>query len=261
MVILFALWSVAGAEERQAPKTTPPRRSVKPVPKPSPTSTPIVVGKNLVKNGDFEKKRSDHSSPENWDLCCGLTTFHEKYRKRGYVIRIDTTVPKEQARARWLVMKKLGVKAPPAPKKEKYTNRYATIGGVDGVHYYSDYIPVKKGARYKLRIDHKGKNNDMFFTKIFVKGYGKFVKKRNIRQPDGSIKEETVTEHRQLFKWYLACRNFTDGWLTAEDWIPCKMPQSIAEVRICIYAYWPIQDYFFDNVEFYEGKEPPEEEK
>ena len=258
---LFAAWTLCSGEETPpAPRTTPPRKHVKPVLKPSPTPTPIVVSKNLVKNGNFEQRRPDHPSPLYWQLCDGLTTFHEKREGRGYLLRIDTTVPKEQARARWLVMKKLGVKAPPAPRKGKLKNRFDCIGAVDGVHYFSDPIPVKKGARYKFSIRHKSKTGpitSLFFPKIFVKGYGEVVKKRNIRQPDGSVKQETVTEVRQVFKWYLACRNPEGVWMKNEEWIPCPMPGNVDYVKICIYAYWPAQNYYFDDVEFYEGKDPP----
>ncbi|GAB4161662.1 MAG: hypothetical protein Kow00107_09310 [Planctomycetota bacterium] len=242
-----------------AAKTTPRRVSVKPVEKPSPTPTPIVIGKNLVANGNFEKKNPHHDSPLNWQLCDGLTTYYEKEAKYGWHIRIDTDVPKEEARERWKVMEEKGVNAPPAPKKSKSDNGYSAIGGVDGVHFFSDPIPVNKGSRYKLAIDARGVTSGNFFTKIFVKGYGVVTKTRKIRKEDGSIEEKTETEERQVFKWYLACRNEgKDEWNHFEEWIPCDMPRNVDFVKICIYAYWPLGNYYFDNVEFYEGKLPPE---
>ena len=261
ILILAGTWQLSTAEQKEpAPKTTPPRLSVKPVTKPPPTPTPIVVGKNLVVNGTFDIRRPDYNSPLHWDLCCGLTTFYEDCKGRGHISRFDTSVPKEQARERWQVMKKLGVNAPPAPKKAPLGNQYAAIGAVDGIHYYSDPIPVKKGARYKFRVDLMGKNGGTY-AKVFIKGYGMVTKKRHIRQSDGSTKEETVTEERQVFKWYLACRGVTGKWQTFEGWIPCKMPQNVDKVRICLFPYWPLGFYYFDNAELFEGKEPPKKKK
>ncbi|MFA4986323.1 MAG: hypothetical protein WC712_07045 [Candidatus Brocadiia bacterium] len=265
--ILFCAlaWSVARAEEPdmpaipKGPHTTPPRLTVHEVTKPPPTPTPIVVSKNLVVNGDFEKKRPDYNSPTNWDLVDNLVTFYEKIEGRGNIIRIDTTVPKQQARDRWQEMIKFGINAPPPPPKGKLESPegYDAIGAVDGVHYFSDPIPIRKGAWYKLSLDCIGSGDDLCFLKIFVKGYGMVTKKRNIRQPDGSVKEETVVEERQVFKWYLACRNTKREWKHFEDWIPCPMPQNVDKVKICLFPYWPIQDFYFDNVQLFEGKDPP----
>ncbi len=246
---------------KPGPKTTPPRESVKPVIKPSPTPTPIVVGPNLCKNGNFEQKNPKHGSPLFWQLCDGLTTFYEKDAKRGMLLRIDTDVPKEEARERWLEMIAKGVDAPAAKPKSKSNNGYSAIGGVDGVHFFSEPIPVKKGARYKAKISTRGKTAGIFFTKIFIKGYGVVTKVRKIRQEDGSIKEVTETEERQVYKWYLACRNEErDSWETFEDWLPGPMPRNVDHVKICIYAYWPLGDYYFDDVEFHEGKDPVQDD-
>lgn len=265
-LFLFALLSVCllllsayAAGEQNAPKTTPPRESVKPVTPPPPTATPIIVSKNLIANGDFEKKLPDYPSAQAWRLCDGLVFFHEKVEGRGYVLRIDTTVVKGQARERWKVMDELGIKAPPAPKKIPYDDPYATVGGVDGAAYWSDAIPVKKGLPYKLCLDTRGKTTmDLFFTKIFLKGYTNVVKKRNVRQPDGSVKEETQVEERQMYEWYLACRNPEDTWEHFEAWTQSAIPQNIDFVKVFIYAYWPLHDYWFDNVALYEGKYPAE---
>ncbi len=255
--LLAIALSLAFGESTPTPKTTPPREKVSAVPEPSPTPTPILVGSNLIVNGDFEKKRADAASPIGWRLCDGLVFFHEKLEGRGFVIRIDPTVRKEQARERWKEIDELGVNAPPPPKKLPYDDPYATIGGVDGCSYGSDPIPVKKGMPYRLSIDTRGKTEiDLFFTKIFLKGYSKVVKKRNVRQPDGSVKEETVTEERQTYEWFLACRNPLDEWKSFSAWTPTPIPQNVDTVRVFIYAYWPLHDYWFDNVTLFEGKYP-----
>ena len=244
-------------KSKRAPKTTPPRKSVKPVTTPPPTPTPIQVGKNLVQNGDFEKKNPKHDSPANWQLTDGLTSFYEEDDERGMVVRFDTAVPKEQARERWKVMKAKGVDAPPAPEKGQLKGIYGSIGAFDGIHYYSDPIPVKKGAHYRLAAYVKGKKPSANYVKIFVKGYGTITKKRQIRKEDGSVEEKTVTEVRQVFKWYLACRSVETDWKNFDEWIPCKMRQNVEFVKICLYPYWPNGEYYFDDICFYEGKEPP----
>ncbi|MDZ7816637.1 MAG: hypothetical protein U5N86_11780 [Planctomycetota bacterium] len=252
----------SGAEEDKGPRTTPPRESVKPVERPDATPTPIITGENLLANGDFEKKNPKHDRPAHWQLCDGLTTFYESFKGRGKVIRIDTSVEKQQARERWQVMIEKGVDAPPAPEKKEAEGKYGTIGAVDGVHFFSDPISVKKGARYKLAVDTKGLTTELFFTKIFVKGYTQITRKRKVSQEDGSIREETQTEQRQVYKWYLQCRNLEEyKWRHYEEWLPNKMPQNVDFVKICIYAYWPCKHmYYFDDLSFYEGVDPPEEE-
>ncbi|MDZ7816638.1 MAG: hypothetical protein U5N86_11785 [Planctomycetota bacterium] len=265
-VVILAL-PFAAAEDsekpvksKQAPKTTPPRKSVKPVTSPPPTPTPIQIGKNLAVNGDFEKKNPEHDSPAHWQLTDGLTSFYEKDDKRGMVVRFDTAVPKEQARERWKVMNEKGVDAPPAPKKEKLKGIYGSIGAVDGIHYYSQKIPVKKGSCYRLIAYVKGEKPSANYVKIFVKGYGTITKKRQVRKEDGSVEEKTVTEVRQVFKWYLACRDVETTWKKFDEWIPCKMPQNVEFVKICLYPYWPNGEYYFDDIRFFEGKEPPSDE-
>lgn len=256
IIAVFAalvVWRQGIAEDTpRPPKTTPPRYSVSPVVRPSPTPTPIRIGPNLVKNGDFSISRDDCDSPANWELVDGLTTFYDFEEGHGKLLRVDTAVPKEQARERWLEIIEHGPKAPPPPSKEPLKGIYASIGAYDGVRHDSDPIPAKKGAAYYLKVDLKCAGA----PKVFVKGFGTVVKKRNVRQPDGSVKEVTVTEERQVFEWYLACRKSGSGWETFGDWISSPMRQDVDYLVIGIYSYWPNGLYYWDNIEFYEGKYP-----
>lgn len=251
-LVAFIVSQACGEQTPPVPKTTPPRYSVSPVTPPPATPTPIRVGPNLCKNGDFEQVRPDYPSPLDWELVDGLTTFYEKSEGHGYVLRVDTSVPKEQARERWKQMIEFGINAPPPPPKGELKGIYNSIGAVDGVRHDSAKIPIKKGSPYYLKVDCMGKGG----PKVFVKAFGNVVKKRNIRKPDGTVEEQTVVEERHLFEWFLACRLSSKDWETFKEWIPMPMPQSVDYAVIGIYSYWPNANYYWDNIEFYEGKYP-----
>ncbi len=105
---------------------------------------------NLVKNPGFE---DGEASPKFWDLCDNLTTFWEKDDARGgKCIRMYTNIDVEEFHQR---QKEMKLDNPPAPKKPREIKGegYDTVGGNDGVSFYSEYIDVKPGMNYTLTAD------------------------------------------------------------------------------------------------------------
>ena len=71
---------------------------------------------------------------------------------------------------------------------------------------------------------------------------------------------------REVYRWYLACRNFTDGWKHYAAPVPPRggLPANVKYLRLHVYAYWPLGEYLFDNVHLYPDPrmaEPVPEEK
>lgn len=194
--------------------------------------------KNLVPNGDFEKGRE--GIPLNWQRPDGLTSFWIRDpRAKSYVLKIDTDVLKDQYRARQKELKKNPLS--PAPKKlPTKGKKYSTVAATEGVAYWSDWIPVKKGVTYKLSVDVRvdsGKKS----PKVFVKGY---VEDKN--RPPGY-------RRRVAYKKYLNCKA-TSEWKTfGMEFNPTLRTPGVKWVRVMIFAYWPPGTYYFDNVKIYEA--------
>src|SRR5258708_318129 len=111
--------------------------------------------KNLIPNGDFE---AGADSPTGWQPVDGLTSFwvNGPDGKRGKVLKFDTDVLQSQGYDWWVKISK-GAKAKDAPKKLPTTPpKYDTLAGLDGVWYWSDFIPIEKGKSYWLTLDVKG---------------------------------------------------------------------------------------------------------
>jgi len=151
---------------------------------------------NLVRNGGFEEGTS---GPVGWERPDNLTQFWTSGGNPGKCIRMDTDVYDDEV-MNW--RKQIAAGADPARAPQKTPTKgtkYDTIGGLRGVHYRSDPIPVEPGVTYRVTVDVKGKSAGIFFPKCFVKGYGRV-------KP-----EEFAPQDREVFNSYLACRTQTGG--------------------------------------------------
>ena len=210
---------------------------------PPPTATPdadakvATTGPNLVPNGDFE---AGEKSPAAWQPIDGLTTFWAAGESpTGKCLKMDTDVYHSQW-VQWREQLKAGATADQAPGKTPTSGpKYDTVAGLYGVAYFSDPIAVKPGQSYKVEVDYRGKSvlggAVEFFPKLFIRGYG-----------------DVGGEKRVVYDAYLALRCKTQG----EKWehnvrivtIPADAPAPVRFVRLMLYAYWPPNFYWFDNV-------------
>jgi hypothetical protein len=228
--------------------------------------------KNLVPNGDFEKGKD---SPEGWQQVDGLTTFwvEDPDKKRGKVVQFDTDVLQSQAYDWWVKIAK-GAKAKDAPKKKPTAEpRYDTLAGLDGVWYWSDFIPVEKGKSYWLTIDVKGTPDVMAWLVGYEKkesaafgadagAFQEYLKEKTRGKPrdnkrlfEGFINK--YTWRGQLNARY--AKPLGDGW---RRWTRDKLPfrptlrtPKVRFVRVLVLPYWPPGVAWIDNVRLTEYEE------
>lgn len=194
--------------------------------------------RNLVKNPSFEEGTW---FPAGWSRVDGLTSFWvERDDGKGKCILHDTEVLASQAYPWWEKIKKGQATASDAPKKLPVgpDQIYATVGGLEGVQYYSDLIPVKPKMRYRISVDIKGAWGGIFFPKAWVKGYGERT-------------DAFTTQKRELYNAYLALRTETKGreWETfTRTFNPTLRTPEVKWMAVMLYSYWPLGKYYWDNV-------------
>lgn len=200
---------------------------------------------NLVKNGGFEEGTKD---PAHWDRCDGLTTFWEKDPERkGKCLRVETRVSNEEYHARLEEMKEKD--PPPAkPPREIKGPGYDTVGGNDGVPYWSDWIDVKPAAIYRLSVDARSGGGR---PKVFVKGYAELP---------FEVDEGGKAVKRLIRKVVFKVSVDADGgptWQTSTlDFCPTRERDDVKWMRVMLFPYWPAETYWFDNVSIVEtGKD------
>jgi hypothetical protein len=194
-----------------------------------------AVKKNLVRNGSLEKGGA--KGPVDWQRPDGLTSFWVKDPLRsGKCLRFDTDVRKEEARARWAEMEQED--PPPAkPKTPTRGKKFGTVGGADGVHFFSAPIAVRKGAAYRLDIDFlPGQcglpGRKKMRPKVFIKGY---VLHRGRK--------------RRLYEVYKNCQGTAGKWTHNTLYFhPTDRTPVVESMRVILFPYWPPGEYFFDNV-------------
>jgi hypothetical protein len=258
-VALLAALIAAGAGLLAAPQEKP---------KSSSPSEP----RNLIPNGDFEKGTD---SPEGWQQVDGLTTFwvNDPGGKRGKIIKIDTDVLQSQAYAWWVKIAK-GAKAKDAPRKLPTVEpKYDTLAGNDGVWFWSDFIPAKKGQAYWLTIDVKGTPDVM----AWLVGYEKkestaFGADANAFQEHLKVKTSgKPLDRKRNFESFINkyswrgqlnaryAKSLENGW---KRWTrdklpfrPTRMTPNVKFVRVLILPYWPPGVSYIDNVRLTEVEE------
>jgi TolB-like protein len=218
-------------------------RKKKPVAEASPEEDAKVptTGAELVKNGGFE---TGAKSPDNWQRIDGLTTFWPAEGRAGKGLKIVTDVYHDQW-VEWQKQYKAGASADKAPAAAQTSgNKYDTVAGIYGVAYDSDPIPVAPGKSYKVSISYKGKSDDFFFPKLFIRGWAR-----------------VGDEDRVVYDAYLALRCATGG----KEWesnvriidVPKDTQSPVKYVKLKIYAYWPPGTFYFDDVSMKECQPRP----
>jgi hypothetical protein len=202
-----------------------------------PSNRDNATSDNLVLNGDYE---SGVKRPTGWDMPDNLTIFWEKNPSltdlsQGKCIRIDTDVYMKDWERRKKELKE-NPNAPPWSKTPTSGKKYDTIGGNDGVSFYSAPIPVKKGKSYNLYVDVRS-DQPHATPKVFIKGYTLHK-----------------GEMRVIYKTYLNCRLNGAAWQHFEQtFSPTEKTPNVTEMRVMIFAYWTPGEYFFDNVKIFES--------
>lgn len=214
---------------------------------------------NLLPNGNFEE---GEDSPSHWQQVDGLTTFwvRDEDPARGKVLKLDTDVLQSQAYAWWKEIL-AGAKPADAPLKlPTQEPKYDTLAGLDGVWYYSDYIPIEPGKLYWLTIDAKGPP-----LKVWLLGYPE-KPDHTFGADQGAWREYLETSssragpqqrgheifiHKYIWKGRLDTAG-SDDWQTfsrrAKPFAPTKHTPKVRFVRVLIYPYWPPATYYVDNV-------------
>ncbi|MGB2819886.1 MAG: hypothetical protein WBF17_02820 [Phycisphaerae bacterium] len=248
-------------------------------------SEPKKFGQPVNANGSFEDGHAGWDHPDN------VATFITPGPAgRGKVLKITTNLE----RAPWIEYRRklrFGQADPKSPPKIGTDSSYASVAGMEGVHYRSNWMDATAGQRYWLIADMKGKTAGIFFPKIFVKGYldyadhatalperslvergmtaGQFADLPAAKQK--AVIAEDIQKHRdryrrECFRWYLSCRNEEDAWKHYAAPFPPRggLPASVKWLKIEVYAYWPPGDFHFDDVLMYKDprqKAPLPEEK
>ena len=228
--------------------------------------------KNLVVNGDFEKGKD---SPDGWQQVDGLTTFwvDDPDKKRGKVIKFDTDVLQSQGYDWWVKIAK-GSKAKDAPKKLPTKEpKYDTLAGLDGVWYWSDFIPVEKGKAYWFTMDYKGTPDVMAWLVGYEKkestafgadanAFQEYLKEKNTGK---------VADNKRLFESFINkykwrgqlngryAKNLGNGWRRfTRDKMPFRPTKPYADVkfvRVLVLPFWPPGVSYLDNVRLTEYEE------
>ncbi len=233
---------------------------------------PDKFGEPLNANGGFE------NGHDGWDAPDRASTFIEAAPAgRGNLLRIQTDLERDK----WLAYQRqlrFGQTDPNhAPRLEKDTS-YGSVAGLEGVHYRSVRLKATPGQRYWLTADMKGRTQGIFFPKIFVKGFSPTPHAMD-GLPEASLvalkmtarqfaalapgeREKLVAadaeKHperycREVYRWYLACRNEEDVWKHYAAPCPPRggLPEGVEWLQIQVYAYWPPGRFLFDNVNLY----------
>jgi len=229
-------------------------------PKPAEKKEP----KNLCPNGDFEKGKE---SPDGWQKVDGLTTFwvNDPDGKRGKVIKFDTDVLQSQGYDWWVKIAE-GAKAKHAPKKKPPTPpKYDTLAGLDGVWFWSDYIPIEKGKAYWLTVDVKGPPIMVWLVGYPEKGstafgadakaFQEYFRDKKAGKPRDNVRGFESILSRYDYRGQLQAGG-SNEWRTysrrARLFRPTKVTPNVRFVRILLLPYWPPTEYYVDNVRLVE---------
>jgi hypothetical protein len=260
IAVLVALVGLAAAAP---PKPPPPEE-------PGTAKPPKLKGPNLVPNGDFE---GGDATPDHWQTVDGLSSFWVKTDDpaHGKVIKIDTDILQSQGYDWWVKIAK-GASPKDAPKKEpsKDPNKYDTLAGLDGVWFWSDFIPIEKGKAYWLTVDARGPGGGMLgwlvgypekASTAFGADAGAFQEylegKTTGKLPDRSRGfEPFIKKYKYRGQLSSLAQSSPDAWKTFSRrelvFRPTEKTPDVRFVRVLLYAYWPPGEYYFDNVSLHE---------
>jgi len=190
----------------------------------------VVVGPNLVVNGDFEQADpADPSRPLGWERPDGLgvggkaAPAGKDGKGRGNVISMDTATSEKRMMEHWA---EVGIKDWNIPKANN-----DPVAATYGLSYYSQAFPIEAGKAYRVSVSFHGAG-----AKIWVRGYGELT-------------HGDVTEKRRLYEALSELSADGEGWtVTTHDFNPTKHTPKVTEMKVMLFAYWPPGVKWFDEV-------------
>ena len=230
---------------------------------------PEKFGRPVNKNGGFEQGHVGWDRPDN------VSTFIERGPSgRGKILRVRTDL----ARDPWLAYRRalrFGKANPNRPPKIATDKSMGSVGGLEGVHFRSEWIKSIPFQRYWMTCDA---NKCGGTPKIFVKGFRDWTgradglpesslarlgltpkqfdrlpeaRKRKLIEAD--VKRRPEQYRRECYRWYLNLRGPSNQWHHYAAVCPPRggMPDNVEWLSIQVYSYWPAGTYLWDNVHLY----------
>ena len=230
---------------------------------------PEKFGPPLNVNGAFDAGAKGWQRPDN------VATFIEPGDAgRGNILRVRTNLD------RWPYLNyvrdiRFGKADPRNPPNIKTMGGYSCLGGMEGVHFKSDWIEAKPGQRYWLMADY---NKVGGTPKVFLKGFKKtehaldglpesalarlkMTPEQFAALPDARRKKlvadaarrEPKLFLRECYRWYLNCRGASGQWEHLAAPVPPRggLPDYVETFQLHVYSYWPPGTYKWDNVWLY----------
>jgi hypothetical protein len=180
--------------------------------------------------------------------------------------------------ARGLDPQKLAEDPRPAAPEPKLARPpyYSSVGGLHGVHYRSEYIDVKPGAVYRFSVDCRNggrlkggkapevKGEDLpgggtGTPRVFVKGF--FTRTRDTRDGEQLFRANIYRAPMILDPCDTQWRRYARLLHPARSTGTFEQRRvAVEQLQVQLYAYWPIGNYYFDNVrlEIVAWEDPPE---
>jgi len=243
--------------------------------------TPAELGKPVNVNGSF-----DQPGHPGWQHPDNVANFLEPGPAgQGGILRIRTDLARKPY-IDYIRAIRMGAADPARPPEIATATGFSCLGGMEGVHFKSDWIKATPGQRYWLMADFEKPG-----SKIFVKGFkttdfaldglpesvlaamnmtpGQFAelpeaeRKKLVAQ---AAKKQPKAFLRECYRWYLNCRGKPGKWNHLAAPFPPRggLPKDVQWLQIQVYSYWPAGTYRFDNVHMYKDprqKAPLPEEK
>jgi hypothetical protein len=158
-----------------------------------------------------------------------------------------------------------GLAAGRPPKLPTVEPKYDTLAGLDGVWFWSDFIPVERGKSYWLTLDVKGPPLLVWLVGYPEKGstafgadaaaFQEFLKAKTTGRPTPQKRGREPFLHTYVWKGQLAAGG-SDRWKTysrrAKPFRPTAATPNVKFVRILIFPFWPPATSYVDNVSLVE---------
>ncbi|MCY3024112.1 MAG: hypothetical protein NTW87_34475 [Planctomycetota bacterium] len=211
-----------------------------------------VYNDTLINGGFEEVGAGPVPYPKHWahpDDYCIFWIKDAMSPEHGKVVVLDTDQAQGAAMKRQTQVREAlaNGSAPPSPPAKTPGAGYGSIGGNNGVSFYSERFACKPKQAYKINFDFKGPSGG---AKVWVRGWGMFQ-----------------GEERRRWETIVNCRVKGTGWAHFEQaFHPTRRRTSkdkndpggkdqdnatyteVAFLRVMLYAYWPNGQYYFDNV-------------
>lgn len=250
---------------------------------------PKTGGKNLIPNGDFE---DGDATPARWQTVDGLTSFYVKDPdpKHNKCIRFDTDVLQSQGYEWWAKFAKAESmraalttygypwwaeripvpSAKDAPKKLPTAEpKYDTLAGLDGVWYWSDFVPVERGKAYWLTLDAKGAGMMCWlvgYADRYDPWFGSdakaligYLKEEKLPKAEPQKRDRESVIARYTWRGQMAVGASKD-WQTfsrkEKPFRPTSVTPEVKYVRVLVLPFWPPGEYYLDNVRLTEVPDP-----